>query len=1447
MSDLGYNGFPVFLNYFSGIPDTSLITNDSLSIQFKALLKKDPTTKEKALGELIKLQQVNDDNADALITCWIQMYPKLAIDNSKNVRVLSHQVTSHIVSVLGGGKSLAKYFKSFIPIWLMGTYESDKVVSTTSYKELLVCFANDKEKLDTKVWMIFEEPILQFIESVIMIDTWSTLSDDRYVTKDDSIMKYERVLGSVVLMLNKMILLNQISNMDKVDHILKSNQLWQWLACYLNNGYLFKTILILIKSVFNEGMLVNKDIHKVVSKSFFKEVKLKSSKSNNPVVYKSFILQFWSTLDTLTKFKDPRCKKSFWQLGGSKSFNRLVDYLKLGPCSLDPVYYIILSNFFESLYDQTPTNEDNEDVVLNFSSKEDGESILLKILVKQFTNLPLITYKIKCLECILRVWTLFANELDPMDSNDLLKRIFSIVLEDKVNANILEVLVSSMKQADNVDDILKNYTEPICRAISENDFQMERLTINFIQLLALLDTPEVLQQLLDLISTSVEENESLVEPTLLFQVMMFILDHNKFDITTLIALAPMYIEQSFIDIPLKFLKKLVSSNYHYEDIEQLVDDYFIKIQAVDPNQLVSLLEIKDLPVSIDSEVGKWLLGISTNPKYSQVLLKYLHLPGIVNNILSNSKDDDIYLLLIGKSDVAVSNEILQVCWRNGDNLGVQDYIRSLDPELYTVSFRDFILNTKSTTDQDHLKSLLKLCNDSLLGLLQDYVKDNIEHLDVDSLLISNPLQHNVALVRASDGDKSKPIINGNILKLGHFINNVDHLKTSQFTILCGIISEYILDYNLLNNLVEVNEDLILLRTNLQNKFQSGTSLDLGVVFGEDGSNSNSNPCAMLVEYVNYKDISMFNFYCARLLKQLLDNSTAFEVTTNLTKLSPLLIAAFLKSDMMEHFNKSQQNYDRLKNYVFAEILGVKSNDIMNSGIKWLTLSLNFLDEIETIPSQRLNMVLSQLGKWLESEKAYDPEFLTVRVLLSIFFGGIMNHQPENEKVYELANTLVVDNLETITTTPQSVSLRYFTFKLMKVIIKNQGGDYNELLLDILINKDIQLYDENINNQVVVNCYGALQRVIEAQKPSFKIIGANLDSFYSLVTQRHIASLQRIGVYLLHDFIINEQQEFVIEYQLQKSTLNNNDDTPIEAKLPQQLLDCITTTNYDTITYGKYLWSWLLILDHFKDITYSIRNSYILQVEKELHNLLDFIVYHVDLTKPGLLELEHYDILNDDLELDPQVLLFHLFYLCLKYLGSLTQSWLNGIRDRQLKNRIERFTMKNISPILINEIFEDITKSKNKLSNDLMTLKINQVTNEIKSTYVIDEQTMEMIIKIPELYPLANVTVDGPLRLGVNENQWKAWLLASQRIISLTNGSVLEAIETFNKNVSYHFSGFEECAICYSILHQDHSLPSKTCSTCGNKFHAACLYKWFKSSGGSTCPLCRTAFNFRTRT
>lgn len=216
--------------------------------------------------------------------------------------------------------------------------------------------------------------------------------------------------------------------------------------------------------------------------------------------------------------------------------------------------------------------------------------------------------------------------------------------------------------------------------------------------------------------------------------------------------------------------------------------------------------------------------------------------------------------------------------------------------------------------------------------------------------------------------------------------------------------------------------------------------------------------------------------------------------------------------------------------------------------------------------------------------------------------------------------------------------------------------------------------------------------------------------------------------------------------------------------------------------------------------------------------------------------------EDDMFLECKRLLGNSLYELFNNVGSLTNKWWLNIKDRSLQKKIEEFVSEFVSPILISHELTEVSSKKSRLTekDEALTIKINDITNEVRASYLIDEQKLELSFKLPANYPLTNVQVVGGPRVGISEQKWKQWLMSTQHIITAMNGSVLDSLELFSKNVNLQFSGFEECAICYSILHAvDRKLPTKTCPTCKNKFHGACLYKWFRSSGNNTCPLCRS--------
>lgn len=150
----------------------------------------------------------------------------------------------------------------------------------------------------------------------------------------------------------------------------------------------------------------------------------------------------------------------------------------------------------------------------------------------------------------------------------------------------------------------------------------------------------------------------------------------------------------------------------------------------------------------------------------------------------------------------------------------------------------------------------------------------------------------------------------------------------------------------------------------------------------------------------------------------------------------------------------------------------------------------------------------------------------------------------------------------------------------------------------------------------------------------------------------------------------------------------------------------------------------------------------------------------------------------------------------------------------------------------------------------MQVKISRgLTKEVTAIYPIDDQTMEMLVRLPPTFPLRQVEVEGTKRIGLSERDFRKMQLASQAVINFQSASIIDGLMLFRKNVALKFQGIAECAICYSILAvtPDRALPNKACGTCKNKFHTACLYRWFKTSNASTCPLCKhpppSSFNF----
>ncbi|KAK6342555.1 hypothetical protein TWF718_007959 [Orbilia javanica] len=369
---------------------------------------------------------------------------------------------------------------------------------------------------------------------------------------------------------------------------------------------------------------------------------------------------------------------------------------------------------------------------------------------------------------------------------------------------------------------------------------------------------------------------------------------------------------------------------------------------------------------------------------------------------------------------------------------------------------------------------------------------------------------------------------------------------------------------------------------------------------------------------------------------------------------------------------------------------------------------------------------------------------------------------------------------------------------------------------------------------------------------YQLLGGNTDD------------VQGVAFNLLHRRIPQLQEQISIDAALSK-------DETLEISLPDELLSLLldppaieedailNPTLLEQLELQRiqgYLSSWVLVYDHFVNSSFRIKASYVesLKAGEYIHKLLDFIFKVLGHARAKPVDGAKYPVSAFDPAFSAygapdlhyiRTLMIYVYYLSLRYSPSLVKTWFSD-SNNQVKDNVLPFTDKFISPLLVDLEFKEVEKWLDGTDErpEGLAIKISRTAREITVTYEVDETTMEMMVKLPTSFPIQLVEVKGVKRVAVSEKQWKTWLLACQAVIALQGGSIVDALTLFQRNVKLHLDGVEECAICYSILAQvERTLPSKACGTCKRKFHGGCLMKWFKSSSSSSCPLCRSSFQF----
>lgn len=388
--------------------------------------------------------------------------------------------------------------------------------------------------------------------------------------------------------------------------------------------------------------------------------------------------------------------------------------------------------------------------------------------------------------------------------------------------------------------------------------------------------------------------------------------------------------------------------------------------------------------------------------------------------------------------------------------------------------------------------------------------------------------------------------------------------------------------------------------------------------------------------------------------------------------------------------------------------------------------------------------------------------------------------------------------------------------------------------------------------------------------------SNPEELYQVLASDSVA-LQLAAYRILHDHIPKAQEQVSLDKALTKG---------FTARLPEELLSLVLASPTQEIfliadlqksmpaPLRTYLLSWKLVYDHWKGSSYAVQADYAASLKEGeyLKTLLDFMFDYLITGRSRPVDPSKFDIMEfspeqeDNPERDAQFFLVYLYTLSLQCVPNLSKSWWRDSTSRQTMLAVESWTEKyvasqspiswclylhllQISPIIIASELNTVSLwgPSQADADQPLSVKVSTSTREITASIPIDEQTMSIAIRMPSSYPLSRATVESIHRVGVDERKWRSWIITTQGVINFSNegngGALIEGLLAWRKNVTATMKGQTECAICYSVVSAERQLPSKKCGTCRNMFHGGCLYRWFKSSNSSSCPLCRNAFNY----
>lgn len=96
-----------------------------------------------------------------------------------------------------------------------------------------------------------------------------------------------------------------------------------------------------------------------------------------------------------------------------------------------------------------------------------------------------------------------------------------------------------------------------------------------------------------------------------------------------------------------------------------------------------------------------------------------------------------------------------------------------------------------------------------------------------------------------------------------------------------------------------------------------------------------------------------------------------------------------------------------------------------------------------------------------------------------------------------------------------------------------------------------------------------------------------------------------------------------------------------------------------------------------------------------------------------------------------------------------------------------YTSRHFSPAIIRAELARVKEPDvtTELSGENIAIKVASAINEVTASYTVDEQPLELTIKLPADWPLHTIEIRDSKLVGVTEERWRAWVLGVRQILT----------------------------------------------------------------------------------